>query len=50
MVSYIIWSDCRGRDRMVAGFTITYAINASHHLSCEFESCSWRGVLDGSIM
>jgi hypothetical protein len=29
----------RGRDRLVAGNTITYAIS-------EFESLSWRGVLD----
>jgi hypothetical protein len=27
----------RGRDRMVVGFTITYASIAYHHLSCEFE-------------
>ena len=27
----------RGRDRMVAGFTTTYAISAYHHKSCEFE-------------
>ena len=31
---------------MVVGFTTTYAISAYHHQSCEFESCSWRGVLD----
>ena len=24
-------SGCRGRDRMVVGFTITYAISAYHH-------------------
>jgi hypothetical protein len=28
------------RDRMVVGFTTTNAINAYHHLSCEFEFCS----------
>ena len=35
---------CRGRDRMVVGFTTTYAINAYHHWCCEFESRSGRGV------
>ena len=35
-----------GRDRMVVGFTTTYAISAYHHQSCEFESRSMRGVLD----
>jgi hypothetical protein len=40
-------TDRRGRDRMVIGFTTTtIAISSSHHLSCEFESRSWRGVLD----
>jgi len=33
----------RGRDRMVVGFTTTYAISAYHHW-CEFESRSGRGV------
>jgi len=33
----------RGRYRMIVGFTTTYAISAYHHLSCEFEPCSWRG-------
>ena len=36
----------RGRDHMVVWFTTTYAINAYHHYSCEFESRSWRGLLD----
>ena len=36
-----------GRDRMVVGF-IT-AINTYHHKSCEFESSSWRGVLDTTL-
>ena len=31
-------------DRMVVGFTTTYAINAYHHWCCEFESRLWRGV------
>jgi hypothetical protein len=38
-----------GRDRMIVGFTTpvfsnTYAISVYHHLSCEFERHSWRGV------
>jgi len=32
------------RDRMVVGFTTTYAISAYHHWCCEFESRSGRGV------
>jgi hypothetical protein len=28
---------CHDRDRMVLGFTTTYAISAYHHLSCEFD-------------
>jgi len=34
----------RVRDRMVVGFTTTYVIGAYHHWSCEFDSCSVRGV------
>jgi len=34
----------RGRDRIVIGFTSTYAISAYHHRCCEFESRSGRGV------
>jgi hypothetical protein len=35
----------RGHDRMVVGFTTTYAISAYHHcVCCEFESRSGRGV------
>ena len=34
----------RGSDRMVVGFTATYAISAYHYSCCEFESRSWRGV------
>ena len=34
----------RGRDRMVLGFTTTYAISAYHHWCCEFESRSGRSV------
>ena len=35
----------RGRDRMVVGFTTSYAISAYHYYRCEFESRSWRDVL-----
>jgi hypothetical protein len=31
---------------MLVGFTTTCAFSDYHHLSCEFESLSWRGVLD----
>ena len=31
---------CHGHVRMIVGFTTTYAINAYHHLRCEFESRS----------
>jgi len=34
----------RSRDRMVVGFTTTYAISAYHHWCCEFESRSGGGV------
>ena len=34
---------------MVVGFTTTYAVSAYHHESCEFESCSLRGVLDTTL-
>jgi hypothetical protein len=30
----------RGCDRMVVGFTTTYAISACHHIRCEFEPSS----------
>jgi len=38
-----------GRDRMVVGFTTTYAISAYYHWSCEFKSHSWQGVLDTTL-
>ena len=38
----------RGRDRMVVGFTTTYAMSAYHHLRCEFESRG-RGALDTTL-
>jgi len=33
-----------GRDRMVVGFTTTYATSAYNHWCCEFESQSERGI------
>ena len=39
----------RGHDRMVVRFTTTCAMSAYHHKSCEFEPCSWQGVLDTII-
>ena len=35
------WGHC-GRDRMVAGFTTTYAISAYHRLCCEFKPSSGK--------
>ena len=46
---YITCKECwgrRDRDHMVVGFTTTCEISAYHHISCEFESRSWLGVLD----
>ena len=34
------WGGRHGCDRMVVGFTTTYAISAYHHWCCEFESRS----------
>ena len=39
----------RGHDRMVIGFTTTCAISAYHHLRCEFEPRSWRGVRNTTL-
>ena len=39
--------NCRGR--MVVELTTTCAIIAYHHLGCEFETHSWRGVLDKTL-
>jgi hypothetical protein len=36
----LLWCGRRGRDRMVVGFTTTYAISAYHQRSCEFEYLS----------
>jgi hypothetical protein len=41
---YTRYKGCRGRDRMVVGFTTTYAVSAYQHWCCEFESRSGRGV------
>ena len=38
-----------GHDRIAVWFKTTYAISAYHHQSCEFEPCSWRGVLDKTL-
>jgi len=35
---FIAIKGCRGRDRMVVGFTTTYAISAYHDCCCESES------------
>jgi len=40
--SFELEKGCHGRDRMVDGFTTTYAISAYHHSSCEFESLSGK--------
>ena len=37
------------RGRMVVGFTTTCAISAYHYYSCEYESRSWRGLLDTTL-
>jgi len=39
----------RSHDRMVVGFKTTCAISAYHRYSCEFESRSWRGVIDTTL-
>ena len=39
----------RGRDRIIVGFTTTCAISAYHHFNCEFDLCSWPGVLDTTL-
>jgi hypothetical protein len=41
--------DRRGPDRMVVGFTTTYAISVYHHKTCEYESRSWRDVPDTTL-
>ena len=39
-----MWGGSCGHDHMVVGSTNTYAISAYHHLCCEFEARSGRGV------
>jgi len=41
---HLAWGDRRGRIN-----PITCAISAYRHWSCEFEPCSWRGVLDTTL-
>jgi hypothetical protein len=48
---YSLSNRCRhGRDRIIVGFTTTYAISAFHHWCYEFESRSGRGVQHYVIM
>ena len=49
MIKSYLPGDRRGRDRMVVGFTTTYAISAYHHYCCEFELRSWRDVPDTTV-
>ena len=35
---------------MVVGLTTTYTISTYQHECCEFESHSWRGVLDTTLL
>jgi hypothetical protein len=42
----IILRGRRGREHMVVGFRTTCAISPYHHYCCEFETCSWQGVLN----
>jgi hypothetical protein len=39
----------RVRDRRVVGLTSTCAMSAYHNCCCEFESLSWRDVLDTTL-
>jgi len=38
-----------GRDSKVVGFTTSCAISVYYHKRCEFESRSWRGVLETKL-
>jgi hypothetical protein len=40
-----LFGDRRCRDPMVVGFTTTCEISVYHHCRCEFEYCSWHGIL-----
>ena len=47
IVGHIWQCNChRGRDHMVVGFIATYEISTYYHWICEYESHTWRGVLD----
>ena len=46
---FSFWGGRGGRDRMVIRVIATRAISDCHHLSCEFEPRSWRGVLDKTL-
>jgi len=41
---YLIMRGRRGRDRMVVGFTTTYAMSDYHHWCRDLESRAGRGV------
>jgi hypothetical protein len=45
----VAWRGRHGCDHMVVGFTTTCADNAYHHYRCEFESHSWRSLLDTTL-
>ena len=47
--SYFYVRDRHVHHRMVVWFTTTCAISVYHHKSCDFESRSWRGVLDTTL-
>jgi hypothetical protein len=44
LVPHFLSRGRRGRDRIVVGFTATYAISTYYHCCCEIESRSGRGV------
>ena len=49
LLYYLLRRDRRGRDRMIVKFTTTCALSDYHHLSCEFEPCSWGGVRNTTL-
>jgi len=49
MSSFILFEGRRVHDRMLVGFTTTYATSAYHHSRCEFESRSWRCELNKTL-
>ena len=44
LVPHFLSRGRRGRDRIVVGFTATYAISTYYHCCCQIESRSGRGV------